>query len=258
MADLLEAYPELGEAIARLCGGQTWRFTGASALLLDATHLYLEITKPKHWRRLAGGTPVAGQARVLAGIGAIGGSLEADEGVLACLRREVGEEVGAPVALRPAAETHLVYEERTIETLRLPRARGGVRPDAPTETRSEGTPARDGGFPAPALCTVSRNLYRRRALPDARVLAIATFWATLAGPPRLGDLFGLLAVPLEALGEVLAPPAFHLTVDEVRSLPGVRLETRRPMAGDMLLAPVWTARTLQILMRAGRLRFPSR
>ena len=115
MGDLLEAYPDLGEAISRLCDGQTWRFTGASALLFDATHLYLEITKPKHWRRRADGATVAGQTRDLAGIGAIGGSLEGDEGVLACLRREVQEEIGAPVALRPAAETHLVYEERTID-----------------------------------------------------------------------------------------------------------------------------------------------
>ncbi len=55
MADLLTAYPDLGAAISRLSGGRTWRFTGASALLLDATHLYLEITKPRHWRRRADG-----------------------------------------------------------------------------------------------------------------------------------------------------------------------------------------------------------
>jgi hypothetical protein len=253
VSDLLATYPDLGDAITRLCGGQTWRFTGASALLLDATHLYLEITKPKHWRRRTDDVQVADQAtglagvasnaakghRPLAGIGAIGGSLEGDEGVLPCLRREVAEEVGAPITLRAATETHLVYEERDIETLTL----------AP------------GGMPAPVLCTVSRNLYRRRALPDARVLAIATFWATLEGPPRLGDLFGLLAVPLGALHEVLALPhpntlGHHPTVERVRSLPGVRLETRRPMEGSTLLAPVWTARSLQILMHAGRLRLP--
>lgn len=255
MADLLASYPGLGEAISRLCGGRTWRFTGASALLLDATHLYLEITKPRHWRRLADGTS-------LAGIGAIGGSLEGDEGVLACLRREVGEEIGAPVALRPAEETHLVYEQRAIATLQLSEGRG-VRPDAPAAEV----------IPAPAFCTVSRNLYRREALPDAQVLAIATFWATLAGPPQLGDLFGLLAVPLGALGEVLGlartsrgGPADvdavsgvvdrHPTVEAVRRIPGVRLETRRPMEGSTLLGPVWTVRSLQILMQAGRLRLP--
>jgi len=248
MADLLTAYPDLGDAISRLSGGRTWRFTGASALLLDATHLYLEITKPRHWRRLADGTSMAG-------IGAIGGSLEGDEGVLACLRREVHEEIGAPVALLSANATHLVYEQRTIET--LPQRRG-VRPDAPVEER----------IPAPVLCTVSGNLYRREALPDAQVLAIATFWATLAGPPRLGDLFGLLAVPLGALGEVLGAPLAredvrqdarvrHPSVEAVRSIPGVRLETRRPMEEGTLLEPVWTARSLQILVQAGRLRLPS-
>jgi len=74
----------------------------------------------------------------------------------------------------------------------------------------------------------------------------------LEGPPQLGDLFGLLAVPLGALHEVLALP--HPTVERVRSIPDVRLETRRPMEESMLLAPVWTARSLQILLRAGRLR----
>lgn len=252
MADLLSAHPDLGSAIERLCGGQTWRFTGASALLFDATHLYLEITKPRHWRRREDGSLVAG-------IGAIGGSLEGDEGVLACLRREVAEEIGVPITLRPAAETHLVYEERTIETL--------ILPSAPTAGGRGGAHSGDDGIPAPVLCTVSRNLYRRQALPDARVLAIATFWATLTAPPLLGDLFGLLAVPWEALGVVLAvPPRVagvqaevptpHPTVGAVRGIPGVHLETRQPMAEDTLLAPVWTARSLQILMQAGRLRFP--
>jgi len=250
VTDLLAIYPDLGDAITRLCGGRTWRFTGASALLLDTTHLYLEITKPKHWRRPGKGVETAGQGsglgvagtgqavglaraeshRPVAGIGAIGGSLEGDEGLVACLQREVAEEIAAPIALRSASETHLVYEEHDVETLSL----------AP------------GGIPAPILCTVSRNLYRRGALPDAQVLAIATFWATLEGPPQLGDLFGLLAVPLGALHEVLALP--HPTVERVRSIPDVRLETRRPMEESMLLAPVWTARSLQILLRAGRLR----
>ena len=134
-------------------------------------------------------------------------------------------------------------------------------------------PASPPSPPAPAFCTVSRNLYRREALPDAQVLAIATFWATLAGPPQLGDLFGLLAVPLGALGEVLGlartsrgGPADvdavsgvvdrHPTVEAVRRIPGVRLETRRPMEGSTLLGPVWTVRSLQILMQAGRLRLP--
>ena len=225
MSDLLTAYPALGEAIARLSGGRAWRFTGASALLFDATHLYLEITKPNHWRRRDDGTLVAG-------IGAIGGSLEPGEDLLPCVRREAAEEVGAPVELLPADETHLVYEERTIETLRL-----GA-----------------GDLPAPVLCTVSRNLYRRRALPDADVLAIATFWATLAGAPRLGDLFGLLALPWDALGAALAVP--HPTVGGVRSLPRVRLETSGPIDAGALLAPVWTVRSLQLLMQAGCLRLP--
>ncbi|HHX44429.1 MAG TPA: hypothetical protein GX714_10650 [Chloroflexi bacterium] len=235
MADLLAAYPRLGEAISELCAGQSWRFTGASVLVRDATHLYLEITKPRHWHRRADGTLVAG-------IGAIGGSLEGDEGVLACLRREVAEEIDSSVILRPATETHLVYEQRAIRTVALPPS----RPSA-AERVDE--------VPAPVLCTVSRNLYRRQALPDAQVLAIATFWAELTGPPRLGDLFGLLALPRDALETVLAVPP--PSVAAVRSIPGVRLTTRRPMEGDALLAPVWTTRSLQILLQAGRLRWPS-
>ncbi len=246
MDELLAAYPDLEDVIERLCAGRSWRFTGASVLPLDRTHLYLEITKPKHWQSVDAASAAGGTTRI-AGIGAVGGSLEPGEGVLACLRREVAEEIGTPVAVQSAAETHLVYEERTIETLTLP-------PD---------------DVPAPVLCTVSRNRYRRAALPDAQVLAIATFWGMLEGQPQLRDLFGLLAVPLDVLPEVLSAGSssavepgtlavgFYPTVAHVRRLEGVRLETQHPMDEDTLLAPVWTARSLQMLLRAGCLCFPS-
>lgn len=219
---LFAAYPALCERLDALCGGRTWCLTGVSALVYDEARHYFEITKPKHWRRLPDG-------RLEVGLGAIGGSIEEDEDVLGCLAREAEEEIGARVAPEPARASLFVYEQRRVEAVAPPPA---------------------DGYPLPALFTVSRNLYRQRALPECEILAIVTFLARLQAPPALGDLFGLLGVPHALLGEVLAPGR---TLGEVQGLAGVRIETQAALAGDTLLAPVWTARSLQIVAQRGLL-----
>jgi len=220
---LFEAYPALGEVLDALCAGRTWCLTGVSALLYDEARDYWEITKPKHWRRLPDG-------RLQVGIGAIGGSLEAGEGVLECLEREVTEEVGARVAVEPALESLFVYEERRVEAVAPPPA---------------------AGYPLPALFTVSRNLHRQSVLPECEILAIVTFCARLVEAPSLGDLFGLLGVPRAMRAEFLLDPPL---AGDLARRPGVTLETRTPLAADTVLTPVWTARSLQVLAQQGRLR----
>ena len=90
------------------------------------------------------------------------------------------EEVGCAGRIVAARCCYLVYEEQRIVMVMPP-------------PRS---------YAMPLLFTVSANLYRRDEL-DAEVLAIATFWARLAAPPELGDLYGLLRVPFGALPRIL-------------------------------------------------------
>jgi 8-oxo-dGTP pyrophosphatase MutT (NUDIX family) len=221
---LFRAYPELGEALDGLAAGASWCMTGASALLCDGENWLFELVKPKNWRRRADGATIVG-------IGAIGGSLEADEAILACLRREVAEEIGAGLVVRSAPQTYIVYERRDVHVVDLP-----PRP-----------------FPRPALLTVSANLYRRHLRPECAILAIATFLARLEGRAELRDLYGLLTVPQAALEAVLLQgrTPSQIALDELAAIPGVGWQTREPLPERAVLAPVWTVHSLQVLLRAG-------
>ncbi len=218
-ADLLDAYPELAAAIGALCPGQRWALAGVSALVVDAEAYYLELTKPKHWRRRADGATVVG-------LGGIGGSLEPGETVLGCLAREMNEELGRSATVAAAQHCFLVYEERQIVPVALP----------PRE------------YPTPALFTVSANLYRRDELA-AEVLAIATFWARLGGPPLLGDLYGLLRVPFAALPALLARDEWPAS--DLAAIVGLSITAVTPLPSGAVLRPVWTMRSVQLLLRAG-------
>lgn len=221
MADILATYPEIATHIDALCGGNPWGISGASALVCDDDAFYLEVTHPKHWRRLPDG-------RMQAGLGAIGGSIEDNEGALACLYREMAEEVDADVQVESAEETHLVYEERVAEIVQAP--------------------PRD--LPLPVLCTISANLYRRQHHPQWQTLVIVTFLARTGAPPAPRDLYGLAGVPRAYLAEVLAPDTIPL--ERLRAVPGVRIEAQAALPPDLVLAPVWTIRSLQLLLREGR------
>ena len=247
------AFPRIAEALDRLAAGATWALTGVSALLLDPDgRLVIEITKPKHWRTDTQGRP-------LIGLGAIGGSLESGETALGCLRREIQEEVGGSAEIlsaggdAPSHDAILVHEQRTIvvQPLRnrsISRREPGVGRSG-AEHGSAPSPSRGPEFvPRPALFTVSANLYRRQEL-DAQVLTIATYWARLCEPPRVGDVHGLLKLPLDRIGTLLAE--HNLPLREALGIDGLRLETRSPLPPDALLQPAWTIRSLQLALRAG-------
>lgn len=219
---LFVAYPELERCITALCGGAAWGVTGASALVRDAEGAYyFELAKPKHWRRRPDGG-------VTVGLGAVGGSLGPGEGILGCLQREAREEIGQALRVLSAESTHLVYEEALAASLSL----------------GQGEP------PVPALCTIGRNQYRRRELPECEILVIVTFLAQVEAMPRPADLFGLLRIP----GDVL-PALFRAEewpAETLRAWPGCQVWMQEPLPPQAFLRPIWTARSLQVVLQAGR------
>ena len=220
MRPLFEAYPEIRRGIDYLCQDTPWCVTGVSALLHFQGRFFFEITKPKHWRHRQDG-------RVLAGIGGIGGSVEDGETLLGCLQREAREEVGTTVRVRSAPATYLLYEEQLAASLSIS----------------------SGKAPVPLLLTISRNLYRRKRYADYGILAIVTYMAELSRAPSLGDLFGLLDVPAAALPAVFCRA--EITIEQLQAMPGVRVVTQHECSPKISLAPVWTGRSVQILVQAG-------
>jgi len=148
---------------------------------------------------------------------------------LACLQREMDEEMGTAVAIESAHKTHLVYEQTVADAVAL---------DGQT-------------CPAPMLCTISQNLHLRDRHRESEILAIVTFGARLLEPPVLKDLFGLLVIPRTAVHSVFDWQ--EIALDQLCAIRGVRVIAQESLPEDMLLRPVWTARSFQLLLHAGEL-----
>jgi len=221
MDESKSAYPELVAEIDILCQGKPWCITGASALVFDDNALYFEITKPKHWRISPDGSPVAG-------LGCIGGSIEASESILDCLHREAREELGTDIRVHTAAATQLVYEQRVVRTCEAP----------------------IGGVPHPCLSTISANLYRQDALPTYDILAIMTLAAELMGTPTVGDLGALVRVPFGIMPNILCNQ--RVTLRHLRALSGVAVCSNLALPSNLAIMPVWTTRSLQLAWQAER------
>ncbi len=223
---LLLCYPPLRAELDRLAGPSRWALTGASALVCTEQGLLLEITKPLRWQRCADGATGVG-------IGAIGGSLEPGETLLACLQREAQEELGTTLEVLSARETIYCSEDSPLSRLAL----------------------QTGECPLPCLWTVGANRYRGQEL-SAPTLAIATFWARPAGPIFPGDLFGTLLLPWSSWQAIIR--GLPMSLEELQDQPGVRLATRAPVPRRSLLVPTWTVHSLQQVLQAGDLlRLPA-
>jgi 8-oxo-dGTP pyrophosphatase MutT (NUDIX family) len=218
--DLFQALPSLRQH--PLLSGKAVALVGVSTIVYDGIVCYFEIGKPKYWQRPQG---EEGGSTVI-GVGGIGGTIEQGESVLACLRREVREELGVRVRPEMAPQTYLIHDWQVIDVFHL----------APSKKR-----------PTPLMVILVPPRLGGPGTPDH--LAIVAFRTRLQGAPAPRDLFGLLRVENRALAEFFARDEWPL--DEAQSYPGLDIVLNGEPPPRSILRPVLTARAFQVLVRAG-------
>jgi 8-oxo-dGTP pyrophosphatase MutT (NUDIX family) len=221
MPDLFALMPALERVSHPLLDDRRVIAVGVSAVLYDERAFTFEVTRPRHWGRREDGVRIVG-------IGGIGGRIEPGESALACLRREVQEEIGVRFWLEPAESTALIHQGAVVAWLDVP------------DTLSQA---------APYMVNLLPPQLKRPEKPDH--LAIVTFRGILQEAPRRGDLFGLLTVERAAVGPFFERPEWPL--DEAMALPGLSFDLTSPLPSGSLLRPTLTGRAFQALAKTASL-----
>ncbi|MGD9001741.1 MAG: NUDIX domain-containing protein [Anaerolineae bacterium] len=217
MPDLFEQMPTLSRVSHPLLTGQRVILVGVSAVLYDERGFYFEVTGPRHW----GQRPDGGQ---IVGIGGIGGRIERGEGVLACLRREVHEEIGVGFWLEPTESTALIHQGQVAAWLDVPRSPGQA---------------------VPYMVNLLPPQLERSDKPDH--LAIVSFRGIVQQSPRRKDLFGLLMIEGPAVEPFFERPEWPL--NEALALPGLTFDLESGLPTDSVLRPTLTGRAFQALLQ---------
>jgi len=202
-----------------LLDGQRIVVVGVSAVLRDEQAFLFEVMRPRHWGRTEDGHPIVG-------VGGIGGRIEPGEDALACLRREVREEIAADFCLESSRCTALIRDGEMEGWL-----------DVTGEM----------GRRVPYVINLLPPQIRRSEQPDH--VAIVTFRGLLRGQARLGDLFGLLSVERAALVAFFERDEW--SIGDVQTLTGFRFDLTGAVPSDALLRPTLTGRAFQALVRHG-------
>ena len=218
--DLFRALPSLRQV--PFFEGKKVAVIGVSAVTRDGGATYFEIRKPKYWR--CQGTP--GEDPTIVGVGGIGGTIERGEKVLACLKREVKEELGVGVRLELPRQSFLIHDWQVSTALDI-------------------APSRK--YPIPLMVILTPPRLGGPDTPDH--LAILSFLTQLKGEPAPYDLFGLLRIEEDALGAFFSRDEWPL--EDVQALPGVGITLNDQLPCRSILRPVLTARAFQLLVRGG-------
>ncbi|MCP4537999.1 MAG: NUDIX domain-containing protein [Chloroflexi bacterium] len=217
--DIFQALPALNRH--PLLNDKMIALIGVSTIPCDEAACYFEIAKQKYWRVREG----EGENTITQiGVGGIGGSIERKETVLACLRREIQEELGVQAQPEMSPQTFLIRDWQVVDTLSL----------KPSKKR-----------PTPLMVILVPPRLGGPNTPDH--LAIVAFRTQLRDVPKPHDLFGLLRIENHALSEFFARDEWPL--NEINTHPGLTTTLNGTPPSNPVLRPTLTARAFQLLIR---------